>query len=91
MVGSVAWQPSVKSFTAGGVWISHRVQVLREANVQGALSTAPVLLLAARLLAGEEVLAICVPARDHLLDWDGEATVVDSDILHQFSCLLLPL
>ena len=56
--------------------------MLREANVQGALSTAPVLLLAARLLAGEEVLAICVSARDHLLDGDGEATVVDSDLLH---------
>ena len=56
--------------------------MLREANVPGALSTAPVLLLAARLLAAEEVLAISVPACDHLLDGDGEDTVVDSDMVH---------
>ena len=66
----------MESHSTGSIRVPDRVQVLSKPDVQGALCAAPVLLVAARLLACEEILTVSVPTSGDLSDREDQATVV---------------
>ena len=75
----------MESHSTGSIRVPDRVQVLSKPDVQGALCAAPVLLVAARLLACEEILTVSVPTSNNLFYWQNHATVVYGDLGHHSS------